>query len=67
LDKPFFRVIERTEVSLTRPALEQAKWTCQNCSARDDLRVVQYFHDRSVRVLCDRCRRLTGWPRSRSS
>lgn len=61
VSKQRFRFVERSEVHVTRPALERAGWKCEQCPSVDGLRVVEFYRGRLVRVLCGRCRMRLGW------
>ena len=50
-----FDVVERTETSVTRPALEKAGWVCEACRQDNGLRVCVDKKERFV-VLCQGCR-----------
>jgi hypothetical protein len=64
VSKPLFRFVERSEVAITRPAMEKAHWRCEMCPATEALRVVQFFRGDVVQVLCRRCQMRVGWPKA---
>jgi hypothetical protein len=49
-----FRLVGRTEVSLSRPALEAARYRCESCRREDGLRVAEGAAGQLV-VLCVAC------------
>ena len=55
-----YRLIDKSNVAVTRPALEAAKWRCQGCKDDENLRVVD--HRDTIKVLCDTCRLRLGSP-----
>lgn len=55
-----YRLVDRTNVAVTRPALEKARWRCQSCGGEDNLRVIE--HGGAVKVVCDPCRARLGSP-----
>ena len=48
------RMVERWEVTVTRPALDRARWRCESCRGDSDLRVAESHEARFV-VLCAWC------------
>jgi hypothetical protein len=62
--KPLFRLVGRSEILVTKPAMDRARWKCEQCPSADNLRVVEFVRARLVRVLCARCRLTVGWPRA---
>lgn len=58
---PNYRLVPKTNVAVTRPALEQAGWRCRRCSDDSDLRVVELRISGELRVLCNVCRVHSGW------
>jgi hypothetical protein len=50
-----YKLVPKTDVKVTRPALERASWLCEGCRDDEDLRVVEKKPGGYV-VLCSRCR-----------
>lgn len=61
---PGYRLVERSNVAVTRPALERAGWRCERCPSADDLRVIDQRG--TILVVCDGCRVKVGQPFSAS-
>ncbi len=59
---PGYRLVARSDVAVTRPALERAGWRCEHCHDADDLRVID--HRGTILVVCDACRVKVGQPLS---
>ena len=55
-----YRLIEKSEFKVTRPALEKANWRCQGCRDDEELRVID--HGGVIKVLCNPCRLRLGSP-----
>jgi hypothetical protein len=49
-----YRLIDKTDVAVTRPALDKAGWRCEVCRDDEELRVID--QKGNLRVLCDSCR-----------
>ena len=49
--------VPKTDTAKTRPALERARYCCENCRREDDLRVVEGVgrFEGHTAVLCPRC------------
>jgi hypothetical protein len=52
--------VDKTNVVVTRPALEKAHWMCESCRDDENLRVIDQRG--TIRVLCDSCRVRLGSP-----
>jgi hypothetical protein len=57
-----YRLIDKTDVAVTRPALENARWKCQTCGHDETLRVIDLKG--VIRVVCDPCRVRLGSPKT---
>jgi hypothetical protein len=61
-----YRLIEKTNVAVTRPALDAAGWRCQGrpgwskCADDEGLRVIELRG--AIRVVCESCRAQLGSP-----
>ena len=55
-----YHLVDKTNVAVTRPALEGAHWRCQACRDDENLRVIDIKG--VIKVLCDQCRLRLGSP-----